>query len=38
MPFVRKRLRGHATGDGFQPKRPDLLPIEAPFGSSTVTP
>jgi hypothetical protein len=39
MPFVHKRLRGHRTGDGFQPKRPELLPLEAPFGGrSTVSP
>ncbi|WP_142106920.1 SGNH/GDSL hydrolase family protein [Pseudonocardia cypriaca] len=39
MPFVRKRLSGHRTGDGFQPKRPELLPFEAPFpGRSTVIP
>jgi lysophospholipase L1-like esterase len=28
VPFVRKRLRGHRTGDGFLPKRPDLLPLD----------
>ena len=38
MPYVRKRLRGHTTGDGYLPKRPELLPLEAPFGSSTVSP
>lgn len=27
MPYVRRRLRGHATGDGFVPKRPELLPL-----------
>jgi hypothetical protein len=37
MPFVRKRLRGHRTGDGFQPKRPELLPFEV-SGRSTVIP
>jgi hypothetical protein len=39
MPFVRKRLSGHRTGDGFEPKRPELLPFETPFpGRSTVIP
>lgn len=28
MPFVRKRLQGRRTGDGFVPKRPDLIPLE----------
>jgi lysophospholipase L1-like esterase len=28
VPHIRKRLRGHRTGDGFLPKRPDLLPLE----------
>ncbi|WP_219417743.1 SGNH/GDSL hydrolase family protein [Pseudonocardia nigra] len=28
MPYVRKRLQGHRTGDGFQPKRPDLSPLD----------
>lgn len=28
LPFVRRRLRGRTTGDGFLPKRPDLLPLE----------
>jgi lysophospholipase L1-like esterase len=27
MPFVRRRLRGHETGKGFLPKRPELLPL-----------
>lgn len=27
LPFVRRRLRGHRTGDGFAPKRPELLPL-----------
>jgi hypothetical protein len=27
MPYVRRRLRGHATGDGYLPKRPELLPL-----------
>lgn len=26
-PYVRRRLRGHATGDGYSPKRPELLPL-----------
>ncbi len=26
-PSVRRRLRGHATGDGYSPKRPELLPL-----------
>jgi hypothetical protein len=29
MPYVRKRLRGHATGDGFVAKRPELLPLHS---------
>lgn len=29
MPFVRKRLQGRRTGDGFTPKRPELLPLES---------
>lgn len=28
LPFVRKRLQGHRTGDGFLPKRPELLPLD----------
>lgn len=28
MPFVRKRVQGRRTGDGFLPKRPDLLPFD----------
>jgi lysophospholipase L1-like esterase len=28
MPYVRGRLQGRRTGDGFSPKRPDLLPVE----------
>jgi lysophospholipase L1-like esterase len=28
FPFVRKRLQGRSTGDGFLPKRPDLLPLD----------
>jgi len=27
VPFVRNRLRGRQTGDGFEPKRPDPLPV-----------
>jgi lysophospholipase L1-like esterase len=27
LPFVRKRLQGRNTGDGFLPKRPELLPL-----------
>ncbi|MDQ4118902.1 MAG: SGNH/GDSL hydrolase family protein [Actinomycetota bacterium] len=27
MPYVRKRLRGEHTGDGYLPKRPELLPF-----------
>jgi lysophospholipase L1-like esterase len=27
-PYVRRRLRGHATGDGYVPKRPELLPLD----------
>ena len=28
MPFVRGRLQGRRTGDGFYPKRPELLPVD----------
>jgi hypothetical protein len=28
MPYVRRRLWGHKTGDGFAPKRPELLPLD----------
>ena len=28
MPYVRGRLQGRRTGDGFYPKRPDLLPVD----------
>ncbi|GAA1310316.1 SGNH/GDSL hydrolase family protein [Pseudonocardia xinjiangensis] len=28
MPYVRRRMRGHRTGEGFVPKRPDLLPLD----------
>ena len=28
VPFVRRRLRGHRTGEGFLPKRPELLPLD----------
>lgn len=28
VPFVRRRLQGHHTGDGFVPKRPELLPLD----------
>jgi lysophospholipase L1-like esterase len=28
MPYVRRRMRGHKTGDGFAPKRPELLPLD----------
>jgi len=28
MPYVHKRLRGRATGDGYLPKRPELLPLD----------
>jgi lysophospholipase L1-like esterase len=27
MPYVHRRLRGRATGDGYVPKRPELLPL-----------
>jgi hypothetical protein len=26
MPYLRGRLQGRQTGDGFAPKRPELLP------------
>jgi len=28
MPFARKLLQGGRTGDGFAPKRPDLMPLD----------
>jgi lysophospholipase L1-like esterase len=28
LPFVRNRVRGRDTGDGFLPKRPELLPLD----------
>jgi lysophospholipase L1-like esterase len=28
LPFVRNRLQGRSTGDGFLPKRPELLPFD----------
>ena len=28
MPYVRRRLRGRATNDGYVPKRPELLPLD----------
>lgn len=28
MPYLRRRLQGHRTGEDFLPKRPDLLPLE----------
>ncbi|GAA2558543.1 SGNH/GDSL hydrolase family protein [Pseudonocardia hydrocarbonoxydans] len=28
MPFVRRRIQGRRTGDGFVPKRPDLSPLD----------
>lgn len=28
MPYVRRRLQGHRTGEGFAAKRPDLLPLD----------
>jgi lysophospholipase L1-like esterase len=28
MPHLRRRLRGHRTGEGFLPKRPELLPLD----------
>lgn len=29
LPFVKRRLQGRSTGDGFPPKRPELLPFDA---------
>jgi lysophospholipase L1-like esterase len=34
VPWVRRRLRGASSGDGLDPKRPELLPVEP----SPVTP
>lgn len=28
LPFVKRRLQGRSTGDGFTPKRPELLPFD----------
>ena len=28
MPHIRRRLQGRSTGDGFLPKRPELLPLD----------
>ena len=28
MPYLRRRLQGHHEGDGFRPKRPELLPLD----------
>jgi lysophospholipase L1-like esterase len=28
LPHVRRRLQGHRTGEGFAPKRPELLPLD----------
>jgi hypothetical protein len=27
VPWIRRRLRGVSSGDGLDPKRPDLLPL-----------
>lgn len=29
MPYVRRRLQGRKTGEGFLPKRPELLPFDS---------
>ena len=29
-PWVRRRLRGVSSGDGVQPKRAELLPLDIP--------
>ena len=29
VPYLRKKIRGGHTGDGFSPKRPELLPLDA---------
>ena len=29
LPFVKGRLWGRDTGDGFFPKRPELLPVQS---------
>ena len=29
LPFVKRRLWGRDTGDGFFPKRPELLPVQS---------
>lgn len=28
MPYVRRHIRGHQTGESFLPKRPELLPLD----------
>jgi hypothetical protein len=38
MPYLQRRLRGRPTGDGYLPKRPELLPLESPFGAPAVSP
>ena len=38
VPFVHRRLRGRRTGEGFLPKRPDLLPLDLPGVSGPVRP
>jgi len=32
LPFVRNRLQGRDVGEGFLPKRPELLPVEVVRG------
>jgi lysophospholipase L1-like esterase len=32
LPFVRNRLQGRDVGEGFRPKRPELLPVEVVRG------
>lgn len=32
MPYLRGRLQGRPTGDGFTPKRPELLPLDVGGG------
>jgi lysophospholipase L1-like esterase len=34
VPWVQRRLKGTSTGDGRAPKRPQLLPVTAPAGTS----
>jgi hypothetical protein len=36
-PWVHRRITGRSSGDGVQPKRPDLAPVEAADRSPAAT-